>query len=163
MRDAALAENAGQRAAFWHLREAVVEAQRHEGASIKHDIAVPVSAVPAFLERAIPAVEAMIPGVRPVPFGHLGDGNLHFNLTQPADADPDAFLAEWERVNAAVHDIVADFDGSISAEHGIGRMKVGENARFKPGVEIEMMRAIKHSLDPHNLMNPGKVVDTAAR
>ncbi len=157
--DAALAENAGQRAAFWHLREAIVEAQRHAGASIKHDIAVPVSAVPAFLERAIPAVEAMIPGVRPVPFGHLGDGNLHFNLTQPAEADPEAFLAEWERVNAAVHDIVADFDGSISAEHGIGRMKVGENARFKPAVEIEMMCAIKHSLDPHNLMNPGKVIE----
>jgi D-lactate dehydrogenase (cytochrome) len=156
--DAAIAESAGQRAAFWHLREAVVEGQRHEGASIKHDIAVPVSSVPAFLDRALPAVEDMIPGVRPVPFGHLGDGNLHFNLTQPEGMDPQAFLAEWERVNAAVHDVVAGFGGTISAEHGIGQMKVAENARFKPGVEIEMMRALKRTFDPQNIMNPGKVV-----
>ncbi|RDD60693.1 FAD-binding oxidoreductase [Ferruginivarius sediminum] len=157
--DAAPAENAAQREAFWHLREAIVEAQRHEGASIKHDIAVPVSSVPAFLDRALAKVRDMIPSVRPVPFGHLGDGNLHFNLTQPEDADADAFLARWEEVNAAVHDIVHAFGGSISAEHGVGRMKVGEIQRFKPPVEIEMMRAIKHTLDPQNIMNPGKVVE----
>ena len=157
--DAAPAESAGQAQAFWHLREAVVEAQRHEGGSIKHDIAVPVSSVPAFLEDATAKVEELIPGIRPVPFGHLGDGNLHFNLTQPEDADTQAFLARWEEVNAAVHDIVARYRGSISAEHGIGQMKVAENARFKPPVELELMRAIKRTLDPHNIMNPGKVVD----
>jgi FAD/FMN-containing dehydrogenase len=157
--DAAPAESAGQAQAFWHLREAVVEAQRHEGGSIKHDIAVPVSSVPAFLEEATAKVEEMIPGIRPVPFGHLGDGNLHFNLTQPADADTQAFLARWEEVNSAVHDIVARYRGSISAEHGIGQMKIAENARFKPAVELELMRAIKRTLDPQNIMNPGKVID----
>jgi D-lactate dehydrogenase (cytochrome) len=156
--DAALAETEAQRRAFWQVREAIVEAQRHEGGSIKHDIAVPVSRVPAFLERALPAVREMIPGVRPVPFGHLGDGNLHFNLTQPEGMDRAAFLAQWERVNAAVHDMVAAFDGTISAEHGIGRLKRDEIARFKPQVEIDMMRAVKRALDPQNIMNPGKVV-----
>ena len=157
--DAAPAESEGQAQAFWHLREAVVEAQRHEGGSIKHDIAVPVSSVPAFLTEATAKVREMIPGIRPVPFGHLGDGNLHFNLTQPEDADTQAFLSRWDEVNAAVHDIVASYRGSISAEHGLGQMKVAENARFKSAVELEMMRAIKRTLDPHNIMNPGKVVD----
>lgn len=157
--DAAPAESEGQAQAFWHLREAVVEAQRHEGGSIKHDIAVPVSSVPAFLAEATAKVEEMIPGIRPVPFGHLGDGNLHFNLTQPEDANTEAFLARWDEVNAAVHDIVARYRGSISAEHGIGQMKVAENARFKPPVELELMRAIKRTLDPRNIMNPGKVID----
>jgi FAD/FMN-containing dehydrogenase len=157
--DAAPAESAGQAQAFWHLREAVVEAQRHEGGSIKHDVAVPVSSVPAFLAEASAKAAEMIPGIRPVPFGHLGDGNIHFNLTQPEDADTQAFLARWEEVNAAVHDIVARYRGSISAEHGIGQMKVAENARFKPAVELELMRAIKRTFDPHNIMNPGKVVD----
>jgi D-lactate dehydrogenase (cytochrome) len=156
--DAALAESDGQRQAFWQVREAIVEGQRQEGGSIKHDIAVPVSQVPAFLDRAIPAVEALIPGLRPVPFGHLGDGNLHFNLSQPEDMDAALFLQQWERVNAVVHDIVMSFDGSISAEHGLGRMKVDENRRFKPGVEIEMMQGVKRMLDPRNIMNPGKVV-----
>ena len=157
--DAAPAESAGQAQAFWHLREAVVEAQRHEGGSIKHDIAVPVSSVPAFLSEATAKVHELVPGVRPVPFGHLGDGNLHFNLTQPVDADTEAFLARWDEVNAVVHDIVARYRGSISAEHGIGQMKVAENARFKPAVELELMRAIKRTLDPRNIMNPGKVID----
>ncbi|MBK1696301.1 FAD-binding oxidoreductase [Rhodovibrio salinarum] len=157
--DAAPAESAAQAQTFWHLREAVVEAQRHEGGSIKHDIAVPVSSVPAFLTEATAKVHEMVPGIRPVPFGHLGDGNLHFNLTQPEGADTQAFLARWDEVNAAVHDIVARYRGSISAEHGIGQMKVAENARFKPPVELEMMRAIKRSLDPGNIMNPGKVID----
>ena len=156
--DAVVAETEAQRAAFWHLREAIVAAQRYEGGSIKHDIAVPVSRVPAFLARALPLVHEMIPGVRPVPFGHLGDGNLHFNLTQPEDMDRDAFLAEWDRVNSAVHDVVHAFDGSISAEHGVGRMKPQEIARFKPAIEIEMMRTLKQCFDPHGLMNPGKVV-----
>ena len=110
------------------------------------------------MERATAAVEAMIPGVRPVPFGHLGDGNLHFNLTQPEGADRDAFLARWDEVNRAVHEIVVEMGGSISAEHGIGRMKVEENKHFKSAVEIALMARIKAALDPHNIMNPGKVL-----
>ena len=156
--DAVLAENDGQRRAFWHLREAIVEAQRHEGGSIKHDIAVPVSSIPAFLDDALARVAALIPGVRPVPFGHLGDGNLHFNLTQPEDADRETFLAQWEAVNAEVHDIVHRFGGSIAAEHGLGQLKIAENARFKPAVEIALMQRLKQTFDPHNIMNPGKVV-----
>mgnify|MGYP006424246019 CR=1 FL=1 len=156
--DAVLAANDAQRAAFWHVREAIVEAQRHEGGSIKHDIAVPVSSVPAFLDRALPLVERLVPGIRPVPFGHLGDGNLHFNLTQPEGMTKAGFLARWDEINAAVHDIVAEFGGTISAEHGIGQMKTGENARFKSTVEIEMMKAVKQALDPRHIMNPGKVI-----
>ena len=156
--DAVLAETEAQRSDFWHLREAIVEAQRHEGGSIKHDIAVPVSQVPAFLDAALARVAELIPGVRPVPFGHLGDGNLHFNLTQPEDAARETFLARWDAINAEVHDLVHRFGGSISAEHGLGQLKVAENARFKPAVEIEMMQHLKRAFDPHNLMNPGKVV-----
>jgi D-lactate dehydrogenase (cytochrome) len=156
--DAALAASAAQTAAFWRLREGMSEAQKPEGGSIKHDISVPVSRIPEFLARAIPLVEEMIPGVRPVPFGHLGDGNLHFNLTQPAGGDREAFLARWEEVNRAVHELVMEMGGSISAEHGIGRMKVEEMKHFKSAVEIELMARVKAALDPDNLMNPGKVV-----
>ncbi len=156
--DAALAASAAQTAAFWRLREGMSEAQKPEGGSIKHDISVPVSRIPEFLARAIPLVEEMVPGVRPVPFGHLGDGNLHFNLTQPAGGDREAFLARWEEVNRAVHELVMELGGSISAEHGIGRMKVEEMKHFKSAVEIELMARVKAALDPDNLMNPGKVV-----
>jgi D-lactate dehydrogenase (cytochrome) len=156
--DAALAASAAQTAAFWRLREGMSEAQKPEGGSIKHDISVPVSRIPEFLARAIPLVEEMVPGVRPVPFGHLGDGNLHFNLTQPAGGDREAFLARWEEVNRAVHELVMELGGSISAEHGIGRMKVEEMKHFKSAVEIELMTRVKVALDPDNLMNPGKVV-----
>jgi FAD/FMN-containing dehydrogenase len=156
--DAAIAQNAQQAADFWRLREAIVEAQLHEGGSIKHDVSVPVSAVPDFVARASEAVEALVPGIRPVPFGHVGDGNVHFNLSQPEGADTEAFLARWDEVAAAVHDIVAEMGGSISAEHGLGRMKVDEAARLKPAVEIAMMRTLKRAFDPHGLMNPGKLV-----
>jgi D-lactate dehydrogenase (cytochrome) len=156
--DAALAASAAQTAAFWRLREGMSEAQKPEGGSIKHDISVPVSRIPEFLARAVPLVEEMIPGVRSVPFGHLGDGNLHFNLTQPAGGDREAFLARWEEVNRAVHELVMEMGGSISAEHGIGRMKVEEMKHFKSAVEIELMARVKAALDPDNLMNPGKVV-----
>jgi len=135
-----------------------VEAQKSAGGSIKHDVAVPVSAVPAFIARASAAVAELIPGIRPVPFGHLGDGNIHFNLSQPEGADRDAYLARWDQVNRVVHDIVAEFSGSISAEHGIGRMKVEENRHYKSPVEIELMQRLKAALDPRDLMNPGKVV-----
>jgi D-lactate dehydrogenase (cytochrome) len=156
--DAALAASAAQTAAFWRLREGMSEAQKPEGGSIKHDISVPVSRIPAFLARAIPLVEEMIPGVRPVPFGHLGDGNLHFNLTQPEGGDRAAFLDRWEEVNRAVHELVVEMGGSISAEHGIGRMKLEELKHFKSAVEIELMGRVKAALDPDNLMNPGKVI-----
>ena len=156
--DATIAANQAQAESFWRLREIMVEAQKSVGGSIKHDIAVPVSAVPAFIARASAAVTALIPGIRPVPFGHLGDGNIHFNLTQPEGADKAAYLARWEEVNRVVHDIVAEFSGSISAEHGIGRMKVEENRHYKSAVEIELMQKVKAALDPQGIMNPGKVV-----
>ncbi|MHA1599464.1 MAG: FAD-binding oxidoreductase, partial [Alphaproteobacteria bacterium] len=156
--DATVAASQAQTDAFWHLRESMVEAQKSAGGSIKHDIAVPISAVPAFIARASAAVAALIPGIRPIPFGHLGDGNIHFNLTQPEGADKAAYLARWEEVNRVVHDIVAEFSGSISAEHGIGRMKVEENRHYKSALEIELMQSIKTALDPKGIMNPGKIV-----
>ena len=154
-----VARNEAQARSFWHIREAIVEAQKHEGGSIKHDVSVPVSAVPALLAQALPLVEKMLPGVRPIPFGHLGDGNIHLNLSQPEGGDRAAFLARWDEVNHAVHDLVQALGGSISAEHGLGRMKRDEAAARKPAVEVAMMRAVKRALDPHNLMNPGKVVE----
>ncbi|WP_421706714.1 FAD-binding oxidoreductase [Algihabitans sp.] len=156
--DAAIAQNAQQAADFWRLREGLVEAQKQEGGSIKHDVSVPVSRVPAFIAEATREVERRVPGVRPVPFGHVGDGNIHFNLSQPEESEREAFLARWEEINEAVHDIVARLGGSFSAEHGLGRMKVAEAERLKSPVEMEMMRRIKQTFDPHNLMNPGKVV-----
>ena len=135
-----------------------MEAQKFEGGSIKHDVSVPISAVAVFIERACAAVEDLIPGVRAIPFGHIGDGNIHLNLSQPEGAEREAFLASWAEVSRAVHDIVADLGGSISAEHGIGRLKLEDNLRYKSPVEIDLMQRIKTALDPHNLMNPGKVV-----
>ncbi len=157
--DAALAANERQAQAFWAIREGMVEAQKFEGGSIKHDVSVAVSKVPDFIARATALVEEMVPGIRPVSFGHVGDGNVHFNLSQPVDADREAFLARWEEVNEAVHELVVEMGGSISAEHGIGRLKLAENARFKSAVELDLMRAVKQALDPRGLMNPGKVIE----
>ncbi|GAB4392852.1 MAG: FAD-binding oxidoreductase [Kiloniellaceae bacterium] len=157
--DAALAANERQAQAFWAIREGIVEAQKFEGGSIKHDISVAVSKTPEFIARATELVQRMVPGIRPVPFGHVGDGNIHFNLSQPEGADREAYLARWEEVNEAVHELVVEMGGSISAEHGIGYMKVAENARFKSPVELDLMRAVKQALDPDNLMNPGRVID----
>jgi D-lactate dehydrogenase (cytochrome) len=159
--DAAIAASEAQAASFWRLREVMVAAQAPEGASIKHDVSVPVSQVPAFITKASSAVEALIPGIRPYPFGHIGDGNVHFNLTQPLGADGAAFLARWDEVNHLVHEIAVGFGGSISAEHGLGRMKVAENAHFKSAVELDLMRKIKAAIDPRGLMNPGKVITPA--
>jgi FAD/FMN-containing dehydrogenase len=156
--DAALAGSLTQRADFWKLREMLSEVQTYEGGSIKHDVSVPVHATPAFLARAIAAVEAMVPGCRPVPFGHLGDGNIHFNVSQPVGADKAAFLARWSEMNEAVHAIVAEMHGSISAEHGIGRLKRDLLPGVKDPVELDLMRAIKKTLDPQGIMNPGAVV-----
>jgi FAD/FMN-containing dehydrogenase len=156
--DAVVAASQAQAAALWKLRESISEAQKREGASIKHDISVPVAAIPDFLARATPAVLAIVPGARPVSFGHLGDGNLHFNFNSPADGDGAAFLAGWDAVQQCVHDIVKAFGGSISAEHGIGAMKVAALPRYKSHAELEAMRAIKAALDPKNILNPGKTV-----
>ncbi len=156
--DATLAASEGQAQDFWRIREAIVEAQKFEGASIKHDVSVPISAVADLVARASAAVLDMAPGARPVPFGHVGDGNIHFNVSQPPGMDGQAFLDRWDEVNRVVHDIVVDLGGSISAEHGIGRMKIAENLHYKSPVEIDLMRKVKQALDPGNLMNPGKVV-----
>jgi FAD/FMN-containing dehydrogenase len=153
--DATFADSEARRRALWFLREAIVEAQRFEGGSIKHDIAVPVSRIADFIAQATWAVERALPGIRPVPFGHVGDGNVHFNLTQPAGADRAAYLARWEEFNRIVHDIALGMGGSISAEHGIGRVKRAELARVKSPVELALMRRIKAALDPETLMNPG--------
>jgi FAD/FMN-containing dehydrogenase len=152
--DATLAASETQRNAFWFIREAIVQSQKFEGGSIKHDISVPVSRVADFIARASAAVKAAMPGIRPVPFGHVGDGNIHFNLTQPAGADTKAYMAEWERMNHIVHEVALDLGGSISAEHGIGRFKRDEMRQVKPAPELDMMLAIKAALDPEGLMNP---------
>ncbi|MBV9571675.1 MAG: FAD-binding oxidoreductase [Alphaproteobacteria bacterium] len=156
--DAVIAASGAQRDALWRLRNSLSQAQKHEGGSIKHDISLPIAAIPDFLARGTAAVERLIPGVRPVPFGHLGDGNIHFNFSMPKGSDSAAFLSRWEEINRTVHDIVHTFGGSISAEHGVGIMKRNEILRYKSNVEIETMRALKRTLDPHNILNPGKVV-----
>lgn len=156
--DAALAESVAQAAAFWHLRHGMSEVQREEGGSIKHDVSVPVASVPAFLSEAIAAVEKMVPDCRPVPFGHMGDGNIHFNVSQPVGADKAAFLARWDEMNELVHGIVLKFGGSISAEHGIGRLKRDLLGEVKSPVEMDLMRRIKAAFDPNNTLNPGRVL-----
>ncbi|MCU4178946.1 FAD-binding oxidoreductase [Bosea sp. BH3] len=156
--DAALAGSLTQRADFWKLREMMSEVQTYEGGSIKHDVSVPVHAQPEFLKRAIAVVEAMVPGCRPVPFGHLGDGNIHFNVSQPVGADKAAYLAGWSEMNEAVHAIVTELHGSISAEHGIGRLKRDLLPGVKDPVELDLMRAIKQTLDPKGVLNPGAML-----
>ncbi len=156
--DAVIAESQAQRAALWRLRESLSEAQKKEGASLKHDVSVPVTAIPDFLARAITAVLKIVPDARPVPFGHLGDGNIHFNFSAPKGADGRAFAARRGDVARIVHDIVRDFAGSMSAEHGIGIMKRDELLRYKSATEIDLMRALKHTLDPKNILNPGKIL-----
>lgn len=156
--DAVIAQNEQQRQMFWVMRESVSDAQRYAGASIKHDISVPVYKIPEFVIEATALVEKMIPDVRPVIFGHAGDGNLHFNLTEPEGADRETFLARWDEVNHAVHDIVQKYDGSIAAEHGVGTFKAAEMAQRKSSVEMDLMRLVKNTLDEDGLMNPGKVL-----
>jgi FAD/FMN-containing dehydrogenase len=156
--DAVIAASLSQRSAFWKLRDEMSAAQKPEGGSIKHDISVPVAAVPAFIAEANAAVVKLIPGARPVPFGHLGDGNIHYNVSQPIGADAEKFLARWHDVNALVFEIVLRMGGSISAEHGIGVLKRDELPGVKDKVAIELMRAIKSTLDPLGIMNPGKVL-----
>jgi D-lactate dehydrogenase (cytochrome) len=134
------------------------EVQRHIGASIKHDISVPVAAIPAFIAEADAAVTAFIPGSRTLPFGHVGDGNIHYNVMQPEGADRAAFLKRWDEVNAVVFAVVKKFGGSISAEHGVGVMKRDILPKYKDPVALELMRALKRTLDPNGILNPGKVL-----
>jgi FAD/FMN-containing dehydrogenase len=156
--DAVLAGSKAQTTALWRLRESISEAQKHEGGSIKNDISVPVSRIPSFVTQGLAAVEKLIPGVRPVPFGHVGDGNLHFNFSQPKGADSEAYLARWDDVNRVVNQIAVAHGGSISAEHGIGVAKREAARGYKSAVELGLLQRIKSALDPKGIMNPGKGV-----
>jgi len=156
--DAALAQSLAQARALWSLREFISEAQAAEGQNIKHDISVPISAIARFVRETNALLAQRLPGIRMVIFGHVGDGNLHYNVSPPAGAADGGFLAQQGDVYRLVHDQVARYDGSISAEHGIGQLKRAENQRYKSAVELALMRRVKEALDPHGIMNPGKVV-----
>jgi FAD/FMN-containing dehydrogenase len=158
VRDATIAESEARRAALWALRENISEGQRRDGPNIKHDISVPVSAIPRFLRDAETALTAALPGVRFVVFGHLGDGNLHYNLAAPEGVAPQAFMDNAGVANRIVHDLVHAAGGSFSAEHGIGQLKREDLRRYKSPVELELMARIKAALDPQGLMNPGKLL-----
>lgn len=156
--DAVLARSTAQRDALWRLRESIPEGQRHEGASIKHDVSVPVAALPDFLAEASAAVLAVVPDARLVTYGHVGDGNLHFNLSEPAGGDRSTFIARTADIHNAVYERVRAYRGSISAEHGIGRLKRDELAHWESPAALSVMRALKAALDPRGIMNPGKVL-----
>ena len=156
--DAAIAESEAQRAAIWRLREEHSEGQKREGASVKNDISVPVSRVPDLIRLATAACDALMPGIRAVPFGHMGDGNIHFNLEQPVGMDPAAFLAQDHAIMDTVNAVVRTLDGSFSAEHGVGQLKPYMMPDWRGGAELALMQAIKHALDPAGLLNPGKVL-----
>lgn len=156
--DAVVAQNETQRDGFWKLRETIPEGQRKEGASIKHDISVTTSELPRFIVEATQMLQTIAPTSRILPYGHLGDGNLHFNLSEPVDGDPAQFLSLAPRIHREMHDLVARYGGSFSAEHGIGQLKREELVRYKHPVALEVMRSIKQALDPKGIMNPGKVL-----
>lgn len=156
--DAVISASEAQRLDLWALREGLSAAQKPEGGSIKHDISVPVAQIPTFILAANKLVERLIPRARPVSFGHFGDGNIHYNVSQPVGADKDEFLSNWEMLNAAIYELVLDHGGSISAEHGIGVMKRGLLKSVKSEVEMDMMRAVKRAFDPKGILNPGKVL-----
>jgi len=158
IRDAVIAATEAQRDAFWKIREDITEAQKLEAVSVKHDVSVPVSRVPELIERAGADLARRFPDVRIVAFGHVGDGNIHYNVFGPAGEDASAFFALSNEVNKLVYDVVASLGGSISAEHGLGVLKRDEIKRYKGALELDMMRAIKSALDPRGLMNPGKVL-----
>ncbi len=155
--DAVLAASEAQARQLWRLREILPEAQTREGGSIKHDIAVPISRIADFITEGTRRLEAAMPGVRVFPFGHVGDGNIHFNVSQPVGMDKQAFLSRWGEFNRITHDLVAEMNGSFSAEHGIGQIKKAELRHYRSAIELELMRKIKSALDPHGIMNPGKI------
>jgi D-lactate dehydrogenase (cytochrome) len=156
--DAAVAQSETQSRAFWSLREFISEAQAHEGPNIKHDVSIPISRISEFIATTDAELERAHRGVRLVTFGHLGDGNLHYNVSAPEGVAPDVFAMHTAEINRIVHDSVARLGGSISAEHGLGQLKREEIRRYKSSLELELMRKIKHTLDPHGIMNPGKVL-----
>ncbi|HZD54527.1 MAG TPA: FAD-binding oxidoreductase, partial [Woeseiaceae bacterium] len=158
VRDAVIAKNRSEAQAWWRLRHSISEAQKHEGASLKHDISVPIGCIAEFIERALAAVAERIPGARVVAFGHVGDGNVHFNVSQPVSWEPQRFLDERAAIATLVYDITASFGGSISAEHGIGLAKREDLRRYRSATELSLMWTLKAALDPHNIMNPGKVL-----
>jgi FAD/FMN-containing dehydrogenase len=160
--DAVVAQSEAQARSFWHMRETISEAEKREGVSIKHDVSVPVASIPRFIEQATALVVKKFPGARPICFGHMGDGNLHFNFNAPPGKDAE-FSAQWDEMQLTVHDIVHRYSGSISAEHGIGEMKRDILPRYKSSEELDVMRAIKHALDPKNILNPGKTVPAVRR
>lgn len=156
--DGVQAQSLEQASAFWRLRHALSEVQKAEGGSIKHDVAVPLGRVPEFIEKANAAVTQLVPGCRPFPFGHLGDGNIHYNVSQPVDMDKAAYLQRWDDMNAVVFEIIGELGGTISAEHGIGRLKRELLAEVKSPLEIDLMRRLKTAFDPNGILNPGKVL-----
>jgi FAD/FMN-containing dehydrogenase len=159
--DAALASNERERSSMWKMRETIPEAQRLDGASLKHDISVPIANLPQFVARASQWVQENVPDGRLVAYGHVGDGNLHFNLNQAPGTERAAFLARAPQIERAIHDMVRELEGSFSAEHGIGRLKVGELERYTSAVELDLMHALKRTLDPNGILNPGKVLRPA--
>jgi D-lactate dehydrogenase (cytochrome) len=156
--DAAIAESLEQTKVLWRIRENFGEAQRHDGGSIKHDVSAPVAAVPAFLKEAHAAVLRVFPGARSLPFGHLGDGNIHYNVNQPIGADKAEYLMHWNDMNAAVYEVVKQYGGSISAEHGIGVVKRHQLPSVNDLVALDLMRSMKNLLDPKGILNSGKVL-----
>lgn len=156
--DAAVASSESQRSAMWHVRESLSESQKFEGGSIKHDVSVPVSSVPQLIERGCAAVVKFMPGARPVPFGHIGDGNIHFNISQPLGMDKQAYLDQWAAMNKVIFDIVLELGGSISAEHGIGVLKRNDMLKIKTPLELQMMRGLKAQFDPNGILSPGRML-----
>jgi FAD/FMN-containing dehydrogenase len=153
-----VAQSETQRQALWAIRELMPESQKFEGGSIKHDVSVPVSKIPQFIAEATLAVNTFMPDARVMSFGHMGDGNMHFNVSQPVGMDKKKYLDLWHEMNKVVFDVVLKFGGSISAEHGIGRLKKQHMPEIKSPVELQMMRDLKKLFDPKNIMNPGKVL-----
>ncbi|MDL2401145.1 FAD-binding oxidoreductase [Rhizobium mayense] len=158
VQDATIASSEAQQKALWHMRESMSDAQKPEGGSIKHDVSVPVAEIPIFMHAAETAVMAAMPGARICAFGHMGDGNIHYNISQPVGADKAEFIGRWREMNKIVHGLVLQHGGSISAEHGIGQLKRDELASIRPEIEIDLMRRIKTAFDPAGIMNPGKVL-----
>ena len=156
--DASIAQSVSQQKEFWRLREDMSPAQKLEGGSIKHDISVPIASIPDFISEAAKIIETISPGARIVCFGHMGDGNLHYNVSQPVGADKQAYLSLWGEMNHRIHTLVMSYNGSFSAEHGIGQLKRKELVAFKSPVALSLMRSIKQIFDPKNIMNPGKML-----